>query len=134
MPENTLTITDNRTGKIYTVPAAPTMVSFLVQLRFRALMTKVRDLLVTEQWRVGIRRRSALEPWDAREPFRFLKSPEGHFYADPFVVVRDGRTFIFFEDFVASVSKGRICDAVLVMTDLIFSMACRRRSEICGLA
>jgi hypothetical protein len=32
-------------------------------------------------------------------PFHFLVPPEGHFYADPFVVDRNGKSYIFFEDY-----------------------------------
>jgi hypothetical protein len=98
-------------GKLYTTPSTPTMLWFLARLRLRVFATKLRARLFTEQWTIGVRRRSKHEPWAKGEPFRFLVPPAGHFYADPFLATHEGRTFVFFEDFVASAKKGRICCA-----------------------
>lgn len=38
--------------------------------------------------------------------FEWVESPRGHAYADPFLIVREGRTWLFFEDFVRSERRG----------------------------
>jgi hypothetical protein len=98
-------------GPLYTTPWTPTMLLFLARLRLRVIAAKLRARLFTEKWTIGVRRRSGDEPWARLDSYRFLVPPAGHFYADPFLATRDGRTFVFFEDYVASASKGRICCA-----------------------
>jgi hypothetical protein len=45
--------------------------------------------------------------------FRWLDSPKRHFYADPFVVNRDGQHWLFFEDYDYQTKRGRIACAPL---------------------
>lgn len=40
--------------------------------------------------------------------FRPIESPPGHFFADPFVWTRDGRSYIFIEDYICAKQKGVI--------------------------
>lgn len=40
--------------------------------------------------------------------FRALDVPPGHFHADPFLLARDGRTFLFFEDYSYRERRGAI--------------------------
>lgn len=47
--------------------------------------------------------------------FRILAAPEGHFYADPFVLTWQGRTFLFVEDYLYSEARGVL--AVLEFQD-----------------
>ena len=51
------------------------------------------------KWCIAVRTRSGLRRYDDPEDFRLLVCPEDRFYADPFLFERDGRTFLFFEDF-----------------------------------
>ena len=44
----------------------------------------------------------------ALSQFHWLSSPPGHFWADPFLIEKDGVTWLFFEDFVLADGKGRI--------------------------
>ncbi|MGU3493883.1 hypothetical protein ACLBXM_07570 [Xanthobacteraceae bacterium A53D] len=89
-----------------TVPAEPKPVSALDFAVFRARHLFRRFLvpyvLVRDQWRIGIRRRAAGDPpWGSTawaKGFRFIDAPPGRFYADPFLHEKDGRTWLFFED------------------------------------
>ena len=57
--------------------------------------------------------------------FRTIEAPQGHFYADPFLVEDEGKTWLFFEDYIyktgrgniscAEVTNGEIGNAVLVL-------------------
>ena len=43
--------------------------------------------------------------------FRWIESPKGHFYADPFVLERDGQNWLFFEDYDYQRERGAIACA-----------------------
>lgn len=45
--------------------------------------------------------------------FRALPAERGHFYADPFLIEKDGETHLFFEDFDQQTKRGRISHAAL---------------------
>ena len=100
-----------RPGRLYRTPGPLTVLLFLARLRFHALAEKTRGRIFHEKWAIGFRTRSADLPWTDRRPFTFGTPPDGHFYADPFLVTHMGRTSVFFEDFVSDVNKGRICCA-----------------------
>jgi len=51
------------------------------------------------RWFIGIRRRSEDRSFDDTSGYRLLPCPEDRFYADPFLVEKDGKTFLFLEDF-----------------------------------
>ncbi len=62
-------------------------------------------------WQIYIRSRA--ERFVDRGAFRFegfraIEAPPGHYYADPFVVDRDQRSFLFFEDFDSATDRGRL--------------------------
>ncbi len=40
--------------------------------------------------------------------FCFVDSPRGHYYADPFLISNDGKTWVFFEDFLYRQTRGAI--------------------------
>jgi hypothetical protein len=68
----------------------------------------------TQEWRIGIRRRSDSSSQDLQagmDGFQWLASPDGHFYADPFLVECDGQTWLLIEDFDWSTEKGVIAAA-----------------------
>ncbi|MGI8497926.1 MAG: glucosamine inositolphosphorylceramide transferase family protein [Gemmatimonadaceae bacterium] len=68
-----------------------------------------------EHWRIAIR--VGHPPLGNGTPdmsgFRSIESPRGHYYADPFLVERDGRIWIFFEDFLYGAKRGVISVAEL---------------------
>ena len=45
--------------------------------------------------------------------FQSVEAPHGHFYADPFLVERDGRRWIFFEDFLYARARAVLACAEL---------------------
>ena len=65
------------------------------------------------QWRIGIRTTDA--PVSPEHPdmhgFRWIEAPKGHFYADPFLLSKDGKTYLFFEDYSYAADKAVICCA-----------------------
>lgn len=103
------------------LPAAPAPVTAgafaAFRLRHLARRFLVPYFLVRDQWRIGIRRRAPNDPpWGSRawaRGFRFIEAPPERFYADPFLFERDGRTFLFFEDWDWKVGKAIISVAEL---------------------
>ena len=57
------------------------------------------ELGAPTKWYVGIRRRNVAHAFDDSSNYLLLPCPEDRFYADPFLFERDGRTYLFFEDF-----------------------------------
>jgi hypothetical protein len=55
-------------------------------------------------WQIGLRRTSnplTGAPGATRmEGVRWLEATRGHYYADPFLIEREGKTFLFFEDYL----------------------------------
>jgi hypothetical protein len=52
-----------------------------------------------KKWCLVVRRRSANYRFDDPTGYHLIPSPKDRFYADPMLVERDGKTFLFFEDF-----------------------------------
>lgn len=81
----------------------------LPRLLNRAVRDHITKHYLREQWFVAFRRVSASEePESAPSHFAVLRPPRDHFYADPFVVERNGQTYIFFEDYSFEKGKGVI--------------------------
>ncbi|MGF1642792.1 MAG: hypothetical protein ACFCUJ_04055 [Thiotrichales bacterium] len=64
------------------------------------------------QWRIALRSgASPLRPADPRrglDAFRWLDSPPGHFWADPFLFEHAGTTWLFFEDYDYALDRALI--------------------------
>ncbi len=74
----------------------------------RDLVFRFRRLCYDEQWLVAVRPRpNGAAAFDLKS-FCILKAPRDRFFADPFVVERDGRGYLFFEEFVFAKRKGVI--------------------------
>ena len=57
------------------------------------------------RWFIAIRRRTAAHPFDDPSNYLLMPCPKDRFYADPFLFEKEGKTFLFFEDF--RFSEGR---------------------------
>lgn len=107
---------DNYHKPIYKTPRAPVMARFLIRLAARRVrQLGAASLFVSRnQWFVALRRRLATRavPTD-RNGFQTLAMPPGHFYADPFLLRRNGKNYLFFEDFDFRAGKAAIACAEL---------------------
>jgi hypothetical protein len=88
-------------------PTTAEMVRFLTPRVATAFVNRVRGERqqngVSIRWQVGLRR-SATPLGDTPEStslagFRWLRAPEGHYWADPFLLARGAATFVLFEDY-----------------------------------
>jgi hypothetical protein len=82
----------------------------------RRLARRFRSGDVIEHWQMAIRtggRGLSLDGSPDLSGFRWIESPKGRFYADPFLVERDGRTWLFFEDYGYAEARGVISRAAV---------------------
>ena len=102
--------------KIYRTPTNTEMVRWLApRLIAKALARPFRKSLLNH-WRIGVRANaspvhaSAGHGHDQADltGFRWIDSPRGHYWADPFLFEHDGITWLFFEDFSYHETRGVI--------------------------
>ena len=98
-------------GKINRIPTNGVMIRFLARSLWRSLSRRVKMRGKYEHWFVAYRNPKS------GGSYKTLPWPKGHFYADPFTFERDGKTFIFFEDFLYEKQRG-VISFVEVRTDL----------------
>ena len=90
-------------------PSNGMMVRFLWRVARGVLSRRVAGRLGEKQWFIAYRRvggdgHAATDP----APLTVIAPPPGRFYADPFLFRRDGRRFIFFEDYDWSSGRAAI--------------------------
>jgi hypothetical protein len=83
-------------------PSNATMVRFLWRVAAGAFSRRLAGRLGEKQWFIAYRRADS-------ERLTLIAPPTGRFYADPFLFQRDGRRFIFFEDYDWSCRRAAIC-------------------------
>jgi hypothetical protein len=83
-------------------PSNATMVRFLWRVTAGAVRRRLAGQLGEKQWFIAYRRAGS-------ERLTLMAPPSGRFYADPFLFQRDGRRFIFFEDYDWSCRRAAIC-------------------------
>ncbi len=86
------------------------MLPFFARSALDRLRSGLRRRACEEHWILGYRHAAApLDPDSPRiDGMQPLLPPRGHFYADPCVVDRDGRDFLFYEDFDYASELGSI--------------------------
>jgi hypothetical protein len=85
------------------------MAALLVRLAFRYVRGKLRDLLTNEQWYLAYGFEGASGAPDSLPDLKTVMPTKDRYWADPFpVTTRDGRTFLFFEEFRYKAPRGRI--------------------------
>jgi hypothetical protein len=88
-------------------PTTADMVRFLAPRVPAAIVNRVRgerqDHGVHIRWQVGLRRGGApfgcTRESTSLDGFRWIDAPRGHYWADPFLIEREGSTFVLFEDY-----------------------------------
>lgn len=102
--------------RIYRTPSNPQMARFFWRLGRRLGRRVAQRTVSRAQWLIGYRRveHPTAAPLADGTPFRELVAPRERFYADPFVVARDGRHYVFFEDYEYASDRGRISFVELV--------------------
>ena len=88
------------------------MAGFLVQWAALILRHELKRRLFREQWWIALQPKADMSEVKSGQGLRMLCPPRDRFYADPFLVDRDGRSYLFFEDYRFAAKKGVIscCD------------------------
>jgi hypothetical protein len=101
--------TDGFSRRTNQTPCNLTMARFLLRLSASVIRRQVRKQFLREQWFIAIRKR---QPDEAGIPVmadvRIITPPPDRFYADPFLLKRGGRNYLFFEDYRYDAAKGLI--------------------------
>lgn len=102
---------DTYARAIYKTPDALQMAAFLWRMFRRAIFANISSRLHGgfSQWFVAIRRRSPERDFTDVMDYRIAHPPKDRFYADPCLFKRDGRNYLFFEDYRYSESRAVIC-------------------------
>jgi hypothetical protein len=100
--------------RIYRTPTNADMLRFVVRRTASVAARRLTFRGRAYHWRMAWRRTPAAAsqglPRDI-SGFSWIESPPGHFYADPFVVRRGDRVWVFFEDYSYAESRGRLACA-----------------------
>jgi hypothetical protein len=103
---------------IYSAPTNTEMLCWLGPVLVRKALRRLVRRPKVEHWKLAMRSGASLiaDSTGASElnGFRWIESPPGRFYADPFMLEEDGRLWLFFEDFDYAANRGRISCAELV--------------------
>jgi hypothetical protein len=98
--------------KVYTVPSNWEMLKWLGPVFLRKAVRQLLPRGMVEHWRLAIRSGSQMEIGPKEQAnmnsFRFVESPKGRYYADPFLIEHAGKTWLFFEDCDYATARGRI--------------------------
>ncbi len=84
------------------------MAGFLVQWAIRTMRHEVRKRLFREQWSMVLQPNVDTSKVDFEHNIKSVRPPKDRFYADPFVIKKNGRNYLFFEDYRFSSQKGMI--------------------------
>ena len=97
---------------IYKAPTNTEMLRWLAPTLARKLYRKLTRQPKIAHWRLAIRRGGPPITDSVGSPdlsgFRWIDSPPGRFYADPFMIEEGGRRWCFFEDFDYATNRGSI--------------------------
>jgi hypothetical protein len=102
-----------------TPPASADVIRWIMPLVARKAVDRVTDVFhantEVQHWQVGYRTRPPASgdgagPLDLTT-FTWIDAPDGRFYADPFLLERDGRTWMFIEDCSYASKRGTIAVA-----------------------
>jgi hypothetical protein len=100
------------------MPSNGEMLRWLLPVLFNRLARRIVRRPMVQHWRLAVRVgappvASSTSPPDI-SGFRWIDSPKGHYFADPFVVEADGRHWVFLEDFDYAARLGKISVAQLL--------------------
>jgi hypothetical protein len=106
----TYTEQNNYVRGTYRIPNTFQMTVFLWRLLEQSVRTKLSLRLNSrfEQWFVAIRKRSPDFSFDDTVGYHIVRPPKDRFYADPFLFKRDGKNYLFLEDYRYSEARAII--------------------------
>jgi len=103
LPEDTESVADAQPANLSMVVFAARYLNRWVRARLASLNPSSRT-----KWCIAIRRRSETHAFDDGEGYQIVPSPSDRFYADPFLIEKDGKLLLFFEDLPFAEGRGVI--------------------------
>ncbi len=98
--------------KIYSTPSNGEMARWLAPLLTGKIVRRLTKRASIRHWRIALRLGAAPLAETKSTPdlsdFRWIESPRGRFFADPFVVEEKGSHWVFFEDYEYATQRGKI--------------------------
>jgi hypothetical protein len=109
LSEENLTETINsHNGKRLSYPTNPQILGSIAKICGRRLKHSLWAFGNMEQWFLAYTLGSTGPSIHAPRHLKFMKPPKDRFWADPFAVAKDGKYYIFIEEFVYETMKGHI--------------------------
>lgn len=95
-------------NRLYTVPTNSEVAKAFFSKIIRSISAKIKAIFYFDQWILLFK--LGKKPTLARSFFRFNKivPPQDRFWADPHIIKKNGKYYIFLEEFVFSKGKGHI--------------------------
>ena len=92
------------------LPGNAEVARFMFRSIAEAVPRVIRPRLFKEHWFIAYRKNPGVVPNSAEgmTNFQIVTPPKDRFYADPFLIRRDGKDFLFFEDYPFDFGKGMI--------------------------
>lgn len=119
--------------KIYRTPTNSDMAKWLGPVLLKKALRRPFRRETVQHWRVGVRvNRKPLfqEAESSLDGVRWIESPRGHFWADPFALEQDGKAWAFFEDYCYQTKKGLIaCAQIAADGSLVSPVPCLQKPE-----
>jgi hypothetical protein len=90
------------------VPGNIGVAAFILRWVMRVIHHEFRKRLFREQWAMIVQPNDGVATRRAVQDCRIIRPPKSGFYADPFLIERNGNDYLFFEDYSFSSRKGII--------------------------
>ena len=114
--------------KVYRTPTNFEMVRWLGSIVFKKVVRRLSQRSMVAHWRIAIRTTSQRlfeqEGCGDLTGFRWLEPTPGHFWADPFVIEHDNRSWAFFEEYSYQHRRAHISCAEISSTGSLSSPIC----------
>jgi len=96
--------------RLYRIPSTRQLIRHGLRVVAKATRRQLESRVFWEPWFIAYRERPSddVPPAVDAESFRLVVAPPGRFFADPFVVEREGRHYVFLEDYSDSVARAVI--------------------------
>ncbi len=95
-------------NRLYTEPENTLMFRFIVNHTLKILLSKFKDFFINEQWFLLYNFNSNNKISTSVFRFKKLFPPKDRFWADPFIVAKNDRHYIFVEELIFKNIKGHI--------------------------
>jgi hypothetical protein len=114
--------------KLYRSPTNVDMIGWLGPVVLKKTIRRPFRRNRIRHWRIGVREGKTPLFSDSQSSFegvRWIESPKSHFWADPFLLQHDGKTWAFFEEYCYTSKRGRIsCAEISAEGNFLAPVAC----------